>query len=215
MRTLMRFARWLALLVALAALAPLQAQKPEAAKPAGELSVAIFAGGCFWCVEDAFEEVRGVVHAVSGYTGGTTVNPSYEQVSSKHTGHFEAVQVTFDASKVSYTQLVDWFWRNIDPVDSQGQFCDKGSSYRSAIFYTTDDQKTIAEASKAALQASGRIKGQIATLILPAGPFYPAEEYHQGYAKKNPFKYQYYKQGCGRAQRLEQIWGPPAPPPTQ
>jgi peptide-methionine (S)-S-oxide reductase len=214
MGKLMRSARWLALLVALAALAPLQAQAPPAAKP-GEISVAIFAGGCFWCVEEAFEEVAGVVRAVSGYTGGTTINPSYEQVSSKSTGHFEAVQVSFNASKVSYAQLVDWFWRNIDPLDSKGQFCDKGSSYRSAIFYSTDEQRKIAEASKAALQASGRIKGQIATLILPAGPFYPAEEYHQGYAKKNPFKYQYYKQGCGRAQRLEQIWGPPAPPQTQ
>ena len=177
--------------------------------------MAIFAGGCFWCVEEAFEEVPGVVRAVSGYTGGTTINPSYEEVSSQRTGHFEAVQVSFDATKVTYAQLLDWFWRNSDPVDAKGQFCDKGSSYRSAIFYSSDEQKEVAEASKRALQASGRIKGEIATLILPAGPFYPAEEYHQGYAKKNPFKYQYYKQGCGRVQRLEQIWGPPAPPQTQ
>jgi peptide-methionine (S)-S-oxide reductase len=205
----------LALLMGLAALA---AVSSRAATPAGsetKPSVAIFAGGCFWCVEDAFDEVPGVVRAVSGYTGGTTANPTYEQVSSQGTGHFEAVQVSFDARKVSYAQLVDWFWRNIDPVDAKGQFCDKGSSYRSAIFYGDDAQRSTAEASKAALQASGRIKGTIATLILPAGPFYPAEEYHQGYAKKSPFKYQYYKQGCGRAQRLQQIWGPPAPPQTQ
>ena len=209
MLKLIKAAGWLTPLMALAALAAARAQTPE------RISVAIFAGGCFWCVEEAFEEVPGVVRAVSGYTGGTTIDPTYEQVSSKTTGHFESVQVSFDASKVSYAQLLDWFWRNIDPVDAKGQFCDKGSPYRSAIFYSNDEQKQIAEASKRALQASGRIKGEIATLILPAGPFYPAEEYHQGYAKKNPFKYQYYKQGCGRPQRLEQIWGPPAPPPTQ
>ena len=209
MLKLIKAAGWLAPLLALAALAAARAQTPE------RISVAIFAGGCFWCVEEAFEEVPGVVRAVSGYTGGTTIDPTYEQVSSKGTGHFESVQVSFDASKVSYAQLLDWFWRNIDPLDATGQFCDKGSPYRSAIFYSNDEQKQIAEASKRALQASGRIKGEIATLILPAGPFYPAEEYHQGYAKKNPFKYQYYKQGCGRPQRLQQIWGPPAPPPTQ
>ena len=209
MLKLLKAAGWLTPLMALAALAAARAQTPE------RISVAIFAGGCFWCVEEAFEEVPGVVRAVSGYTGGTTIDPTYEQVSSKGTGHFESVQVSFDASKVSYAQLLDWFWRNIDPLDATGQFCDKGSPYRSAIFYSNDEQKQIAEASKRALQTSGRIKGEIATLILPAGPFYPAEEYHQGYAKKNPFKYQYYKQGCGRPQRLEQIWGPPAPPPTQ
>ena len=209
MRKLMRSPRWLAPLIVLAALAAGRAGTAE------KLSVAIFAGGCFWCVEEAFEEVPGVVRAVSGYTGGTTVNPSYEQVSSKSTGHYEAVEVTFNASKVSYKQLVDWYWRNIDPTDDKGQFCDKGSPYRSAIFYADDGQQKVAEAAKAALEASGRLKGQIATLILPAGPFYPAEEYHQGYAKKNPFKYQYYKQGCGRPQRLEQIWGPPVPPPTE
>jgi methionine-S-sulfoxide reductase len=203
-----------ALLTVFACLA-LTAAQAQAPKEERKLAVATFAGGCFWCMEDAFEEVPSVVRAVSGYTGGTTVNPTYAQVSSHTTGHFEAVQVSFDADKISYAQLVDWFWHNIDPLDTQGQFCDKGSPYRSAIFYGDDAQRKIAEASKAALQASGRLKGQIATLILPAGPFYAAEEYHQGYAKKNPFKYQYYKQGCGRAQRLEQIWGPPAPPPTQ
>jgi len=201
----------LLLMLALSALAA----AAEAPGGAGKLSVAVFAGGCFWCVEEAFEEVPGVARAVSGYTGGTTVNPTYTEVSGHGTGHFEAVQVTFDPAKVSYARLLDWFWRNIDPLDVAGQFCDKGSPYRSAIFYGDEEQQKIAEASKAALQASGRLHGRIATLILPAGPFYPAEEYHQGYAKKNPFKYQYYKQGCGRAQRLERIWGPPAPPPTQ
>jgi methionine-S-sulfoxide reductase len=205
----------LALGLAAVVVAPVASPAEGPAASPSALSTAIFAGGCFWCVEDAFEEVPGVVRAVSGYTGGTTANPTYEQVSSQGTGHFEAVQVSFDARKVSYAQLVDWFWRNIDPVDARGQFCDKGSSYRSAIFYGDDEQRRIAEASKAALQASGRFTGAIATVILPAGPFYPAEDYHQGYAKKNPFKYQYYKQGCGRAQRLQQIWGPPAPPQTQ
>ena len=210
MLKLIKAAGWLTPLLALAVVAAASAQTPPE-----RLSFAIFAGGCFWCVEEAFEEVPGVVRAVSGYTGGTTINPSYEEVSSQRTGHLEAVQVSFDATKVTYAQLLDWFWRNIDPVDAKGQFCDKGSSYRSAIFYSGDQQKEVAEASKRALQASGRIKGEIATLILPAGAFYPAEDYHQGYAKKNPFKYQYYKQGCGRVQRLKQIWGPPAPPQTQ
>jgi peptide-methionine (S)-S-oxide reductase len=123
--------------------------------------------------------------------------------------------VTYDPSKVTYPQLVDWFWRNIDPTDPAGQFCDKGSPYRSAIYYHNEEQRKVAEETKQALTASGRIKGKIATEIVAAGPFYPAEDYHQDYYKKNPFKYQYYKQGCGRAARLEQIWGPPTPPPTQ
>jgi peptide-methionine (S)-S-oxide reductase len=207
---MLKFARGAVLMLALFSVGAARGETP-----AHQLQSAIFAGGCFWCVEEAFEKVPGVVRAVAGYTGGTKANPTYEEVSSKSTGHAEAVEVTYDPKRVSYAQLVDWFWRNIDPSDATGQFCDKGSPYRSAIFTSDAEQKRIAEASKQALQASGRLKGQIATEIVAAGPFYPAEEYHQAYYKKNPFKYQYYKQGCGRAQRLEQIWGPPAPPPTQ
>jgi peptide-methionine (S)-S-oxide reductase len=199
----------LAALLLLAAIGGAAAQTAPGQPHSGKPAVAIFAGGCFWCVEEAFEKLPGVVSAVSGYTGGAKVNPTYEEVSSQTTGHVEAVQVSYDPSKLTYPQLVDYFWHNIDPVDARGQFCDKGSSYRSAIFYGNEEERKIAEASKQALEASGRFKGKIATEIVAAGPFYRAEEYHQQYSKKNPFKYQYYKQGCGRPQRLEQIWGPP------
>jgi methionine-S-sulfoxide reductase len=178
------------------------------------VAVAVFAGGCFWCVEEAFEKVPGVHRAVSGYTGGTVERPTYGEVASKATGHFEAVQVTYDPTKVSYPQLLDWFWRNIDPVDGDGQFCDKGSPYLTAIFYAGEAQRAAAEASKQQLQDSGRFKEKIATVIKPAGPFWVAEDYHQDYYKKNPNRYQYYKFACRRAQRLEQIWGPPKPPQT-
>ena len=204
--------RWLAPLALVAALAPAAAQPKQQADSA--VAVATFAGGCFWCVEEAFEKVPGVVRAVSGYTGGTVDKPTYEQVSSKTTGHYEAVQVTYDPSKVSYPQLVDWFWRNIDPIDADGQFCDKGSPYHTAIFTQDDAQRKIAEESKQSLEASDRLKGKIATKILPAGPFWAAEDYHQDYYKKNPLRYKYYKTACGRAARLEEIWGPPKPPQT-
>lgn len=196
----------------LAVLALLGAVSVQAQAPKQE--TAIFAGGCFWCVEEAFEKVPGVSKAVSGYIGGTTPNPTYEQVAAKQTGHAEAVEVTYDPSKVSYSQLVDWFWRNIDPFDAHGQFCDKGSPYRSGIHYRGDAQKKVAEASKAALEASGRFKQKIATELVAAGTFYPAEDYHQDYYKKNAARYQYYKFSCGRAQRLEAIWGKPEAPKT-
>ena len=183
-------------------------------KAEGKTATAIFAGGCFWCVEEAFEKVPGVIAAVSGFVGGTVANPSYEQVMVKNTGHAEAVQVTYDPGKVTYPQLVDWFWRNIDPLDAAGQFCDKGNPYRSGIFYQDDAQKKIAESSKQALQASGRFKQPIVTEITAAGPFYLAEDYHQDYYKKNANRYQFYKHGCGRVQRLEQIWGKATPPPN-
>jgi peptide-methionine (S)-S-oxide reductase len=207
------FARWLAPLALVAGIGAAVAQTTPAPE-ANPVAVATFAGGCFWCVEEAFEKVPGVLRAVSGYIGGTVDRPTYEQVSSKATGHYEAVQVTYDPKKVSYPQLVDWFWRNIDPLDAAGQFCDKGSPYYTAIFVHSDEQKTAAEASKQALEASGRLKEKIATKILPAGPFWVAEDYHQDYYKKNPHRYQYYKTACGRAGRLEQIWGPPKPPQT-
>jgi peptide-methionine (S)-S-oxide reductase len=206
--------RWL--LAQLALMAGIVAALAQTTPPDADTRVAVatFAGGCFWCVEEAFEKVPGVIRAVSGYTGGTVDRPTYEEVSSKSTGHYEAVQVTFDPTKVSYAQLVDWFWRNIDPFDADGQFCDKGSPYHTAIFTHDAAQHMTAEASKQALEASGRFKERVATKILPAAPFWVAEDYHQDYYKTNPHRYSYYKTACGRARRLEQIWGPPVKPPS-
>lgn len=168
---------------------------------------AVFAGGCFWCLEEAMEKVPGVVVAVSGYTGGTLKNPSYEQVSSGGTGHLEAVWVTYHPRKVTYEQLVDAFWHNIDPTDGGGQFCDRGEQYRAAIFVATPEQRAIAEQSKRAIEASGRLKQPVVTTIQNASTFYEAEDYHQDYYKNNPVRYRFYKFSCGRAQRLESIWG--------
>ena len=193
--------RWIMLLAALALVlneAPAQAQK---------LEKATFAAGCFWCTEEAFEKVPGVVSAVSGYTGGTVKNPSYEQVSSGRTGHAEAVEVTFDPAKVTYEQLLDVFWVNHDPTVSNRQFCDSGSQYRPAIFYVNDEQKRLAEASKAKWEKMKPFKQPILTEITQAGPFYPAEDYHQDYYKKNPLQYRFYVTGCGRYQRLDSLWG--------
>lgn len=171
---------------------------------------ATFAGGCFWCVEEAFEAVNGVVSATSGYTGGQSANPTYEQVSDGGTGHAEAVQVVYDASKVSYEQLLQVFWHNVDPLAVDRQFCDAGRQYRSAIFYEGEPQHRAAEASKVALERGHRFDRPIATEIVAAGPFYPAEDYHQDYYRKNPLRYKFYKWNCGRAQRLESLWGKPA-----
>lgn len=206
--------RWLMPLVLLAGVSAAVAQTVPPPAGTSKTETAIFAGGCFWCVEEAFEKVPGVIAAVSGYIGGKVANPTYAQVSTGTTGHAEAVQVTYDPGKVTYQQLVDWFWLNIDPVDGRGQFCDKGSEYRSAIFYRGEAQKKIAEASKQTLAASGQIKQPIVTEITAAGPFYPAEDYHQDYYKKNEKRYQFYKFGCRRVQRLEQIWGKATPPPN-
>jgi len=168
---------------------------------------ATFAGGCFWCMEEAFDKVPGVVATVSGYTGGRTKNPSYEQVSGGDTGHAEAVEVEYDPARVSYEKLVDVFWRNIDPTQKDGQFCDHGSQYRSAIFYHNDEQRRIAEASRAALAKNKPFKGVIVTQIAKADAFYPAEGYHQDYHLKNPVRYKFYKSGCGREAQLQQLWG--------
>lgn len=214
MLDLTRTLRWLAPIVLLASISGTVAQTVPPAKPGSATAIATFAGGCFWCVEEAFEKVPGVITAVSGFIGGTVANPSYEQVMTKKTGHAEAVRVTYDPGKVSYRQLVDWFWRNIDPVDASGQFCDKGSPYRSGIFYHDGEQRKVAEETKQALQASGRFKQPIVTEITAAGPFYEAEDYHQDYHKKNANRYQFYKHGCGRVQRLEQVWGKATPPPN-
>ncbi|MGH7163990.1 MAG: peptide-methionine (S)-S-oxide reductase MsrA [Nitrospiraceae bacterium] len=172
-----------------------------------QLAEAVFAGGCFWCMEEVFEGVEGVVSVTSGYTGGQVANPSYEQVSAGITGHAEAVEVIFDQAKVRYRKLLEVFWRNIDPTTPDRQFCDHGSQYRSAIFYHDNEQKRLAEDSKQAVEQSKPFKGSIVTQIVPASAFYSAEEYHQDFHKKNPIRYKLYKFNCGRAQRLEELWG--------
>jgi len=187
--------RILPILLALAAAIPASAQNAKA----------IFAGGCFWCTESDLEKVPGVIAVVSGYTGGQLAKPSYDQVSAGGTGHYEAVEVTYDPRKLGYAQLLDAFWHDVDPFDDLGQFCDKGSQYRGAIFYLNADQKKIADDSKRALER--RFGRKIVTGILPAGPFYRAEEYHQDYAKKNPLRYHFYRFNCGRDQRLQAVWG--------
>jgi peptide-methionine (S)-S-oxide reductase len=173
-------------------------------------AVAIFAGGCFWCMEPPFDKVDGVLATLSGYTGGTKIDPTYEQVSGGRTGHYEALLVEYDPARISYEKLLDVFWHNIDPLDGGGQFCDKGPQYRAAIFVADEGQRALAEASKAALEKSGRPPGRIVTEILPAAKFYPAEAYHQDYYRKNPTAYAYYRWSCGRDRRLERLWGAPA-----
>jgi len=168
---------------------------------------ATFAGGCFWCMEPPFDELPGVISTTSGYTGGRTKNPTYEQVSAGITGHAESVEVLFDPAKITYARLLDVFWKNIDPLTANRQFCDSGTQYRSGIYYHTEEQKRLAEASKKALEDSGRFKQPIVTEIVAATAFYPAEDYHQDYYKKNPIRFKYYKYGCGRAKRLEELWG--------
>ncbi|MEJ2700523.1 MAG: peptide-methionine (S)-S-oxide reductase MsrA, partial [Desulfuromonadales bacterium] len=182
------------------------AEAQEMTPPAGTRT-AVFAGGCFWCTESDFEKVPGVIDAVSGYTGGHVANPSYEEVSSGGTGHVEAVKVIYDPTKVTYAQLLDWFWRHVDPTDAGGQFVDRGSQYRSVIFYADEEQHLLAEASRKNLAASGRFSKPIVTEIRPLGPFYPAEDFHQNYYKKNPVRYHYYRWNSGRDQFLERIWG--------
>lgn len=181
------------------------APSPAAAKTAK----ATFAAGCFWCVEPPFDKLDGVLSTTSGYTGGTKKNPTYEEVSSGGTGHTEAVEIVYDPSRVSYEKLLDVFWRNVDPLTPNAQFCDHGDQYRSAIFFHDDEQKRLAEKSKKDLEASGRFTQPIVTEIAPAGAFWPAEDYHQDYATKNPVRYNYYRYRCGRDQRLEQLWGKP------
>jgi peptide-methionine (S)-S-oxide reductase len=185
------------------------AQGPSAAggTAAPGSAKAVFAGGCFWCVESDFDKVPGVLSTTSGYTGGRTLNPTYEQVSSNNTGHAEVVQIVFDPAKVSYAQLVEHFWRTIDPTTKDQQFCDRGSPYRSAIFAVNAEQLKVAQASKAALEKSKPFKEPVVTEVLLASTFYPAEDYHQDYYKKNPVRYKYYRTSCGRDARLQQLWG--------
>jgi peptide-methionine (S)-S-oxide reductase len=176
--------------------------------PDRQAAKATFAGGCFWCMEEAFEKVEGVSSVISGYAGGSKANPTYKEVSAGRTGHTEAIEVIYDPESVGYRQLLQVFWRNIDPTDGSGQFCDKGSQYRSAVFYHDEEQKRLIEESKKALDESKPFDEPIVTEILPASMFYPAEEYHQDYYKRNPIRYRYYKYGCGRTQRLKELWGP-------
>ncbi len=189
------------------AAAPAGTTEGRAAPAARRLEKATFAGGCFWCMESPFDKLGGVVSVTVGYTGGRTAKPTYEEVSSGGTGHAESIEVVFDPAKIGYAQLLDVFWRNVDPTTPNRQFCDVGTQYRTAIFYHGEEQKALAEASKKALEASGRLPGRIATEIVPAGEFWPAEEYHQHYYRKNPIRYKFYRYNCGRDQRLEELWG--------
>lgn len=168
-------------------------------------ATATFAGGCFWCMQPPFDALPGVISTTAGYTGGQKVNPTYEEVSAGATGHAEAVAVVYDPARISYARLLEVFWRNVDPLTANRQFCDVGNQYRSAIFSHDATQKKLAEASKAQLENSRNWR--IVTDIVPAGPFYRAEEYHQNYYKKNPLRYKFYRAGCGRDQRLQELWG--------
>ena len=199
--------------LALAALA-LVAREPsaraagtEVPPPGRGLARATFAGGCFWCMEPPFEKLPGVVEVISGYTGGRVADPTYEQVSSGGTGHRESVQVIYDPSRITYQRLLDVFWKNVDPTTPDRQFCDVGEQYGTAIFVHDEEQRTLATESKAWLERNKPFAQAIVTPVLPAGPFYRAEEYHQDYYKKNPIRYRFYRYNCGRDQRLKQLWG--------
>ncbi len=200
--TISRFA------VSVLALFLLVGAAPDAKTPPAKRAVATFAGGCSWCMEPPFDRTAGVISTTSGYIGGRVDRPTYEQVSAGGTGHAEAVQVVYDPTKVTYAQLLNVFWRNIDPVAVDRQFCDKGDQYRAAIFYSNDEEKKLALESKEKIRKSGKAgaNGPV-TEILPAATFYPAEEYHQDYYRKNPVRYKYYRFACGRDSRLKQVWG--------
>ena len=202
-----RYALCLALIGLLFAVLPGAAGAAEPAAGTRKLEKATFAGGCFWCMEHPFDELEGVVSVTSGYTGGRKKNPTYEEVSAGGTGHAESVEVLYDPARVSYERLLDVFWHSVDPTVRDRQFCDVGEQYRTAIFTHGETQKRLAEASKAALGKSKPFKEPIVTEIVAAGRFYPAEEYHQDYYRKNPLRYRFYRAGCGRDRRLEELWG--------
>ncbi|MEO1101913.1 MAG: peptide-methionine (S)-S-oxide reductase MsrA [Pseudomonadota bacterium] len=183
------------------------AQGAPADTAAVELKTAVFAGGCFWCVESDFDKVDGVVATISGYTGGTVANPTYKQVTYKDTGHYEAVEVTYDPSVVSYGELVSFFFRHIDPTDADGQFCDTGDSYRTAVFVGSLEERAVARDEVTEIDQSGRFDEPIVTEVLDLGTFYLAEDYHQDYYLKNPVKYQYYRTACGRDKTVKALWG--------
>ena len=205
----MKIRLFLGLLISTVLLAAAPGTADNATKGAGDrgLEKATFAGGCFWCMEEAFEGVEGVVSVTSGYTGGHKLHPAYEEVSAGGTGHAEAIEILYDPAKVSYGRLLEIFWRNIDPTTPDRQFCDRGNQYRSAIFYQNETQKRLAEESKQAVEKSKPFRESIATQIVPASAFYVAEDYHQDFYKKNPIRYKFYKYNCGRAQRLQELWG--------
>ncbi len=184
---------------------------PDTGKPPtpSRREIATFAGGCFWCMEPPFDALEGVTSTTSGYTGGSKKNPTYEEVSAGGTGHAEAVRVVFDPAKISYRQLLEVFWRNIDPTTKDRQFCDVGSQYRTAIFYHDEGQRRQAEESKREIERTKPFREPVVTEIVPAGEFTPAEEYHQDYYRKNPIRYKFYRAGCGRDRRLEELWGKP------
>ena len=177
------------------------------AKPAPETAVATFAGGCFWCVESDFDHVKGVLSTTSGYIGGRTKNPTYEEVTYGSTGHIEAVEIRYDPAVVSYETLLEVFWRTVDPTDPGGQFCDRGESYQTAIFTQSKAQTDAASASKQRVEASEVLPSPVVTPIIEGKTFYPAEDYHQDYYKKNPLRYRYYRFGCGRGRRVKDLWG--------
>jgi methionine-S-sulfoxide reductase len=183
------------------------AQQESATMPKDGEAVATFAGGCFWCMEPPYDKLDGVLATISGYTGGSKVDPTYKEVSAGGTGHTEAVRITYDPSKVTYEQLLEVFWQNVDPLDAGGQFCDRGSQYRTGIFVHDQEQQRLAEASKQALAGSGRFEQPIVAEIVAASAFYPAEDYHQDYYEKNPIRYKFYRWNCGRDQRLAELWG--------
>lgn len=170
-------------------------------------ATATFAGGCFWCMESSFEKIPGVIQAISGYAGGNKVDPTYEEVSGGGTGHAESVQIIYDPKKISYPRLLQVFWHNVDPTDDGGQFCDRGNQYRSEIFYSNDAEKKMAEDSKAEIEKTKKFSDPIVTKITPLKAFYPAEDYHQDFYKKNPVRYESYRFGCGRDRRLAVLWG--------
>lgn len=202
---------WLSVLLLIGGLFALVEKEPLAAETplqaASGTERAIFAGGCFWCMESPFEKIPGVIGVLSGYTAGETLNPTYKEVSAGGSGHTEAVEVLFDPAQVDYAQLLEVFWMQIDPTDAEGQFVDRGTQYRSGIYPLDAEQQRLAEASKQRLAASGRFAQPIVTEIVPAGKFYPAEDYHQDYYKKNPLRYKYYRYGSGRDKFLERAWG--------
>ncbi len=184
-----------------------QSSEKSVEKTPNKVKTALFAGGCFWCIESDFEKLEGVIQVESGYTGGDASTADYKTVTYSETGHFEAVEVTYDPSKVSYSELLEYFWRHIDPTDDRGQFCDKGSSYKSAVFYGNQEEKNVVNKSLANLKKNKPFDEDIVTTITAAKPFYRAEEYHQDYYKKNPVKYSFYRRGCGRDKRVKQLWG--------
>ena len=206
MKTFKHWMTWLMLACGLAIAAQAHSQAAKPAVPAATAK-ATFAGGCFWCMEPPYDKLPGVVSTIAGYMGGKTKNPTYESVSTGTTGYAEVVQVEYDPAKVTYEKLLEVFWRNVDPTQRDGQFCDQGTQYRTAIFYHSEEQKKLAEASKAALEKNKPFKGDIVTEITAAPQFYRAEEYHQDFYKKNPTRYKVYRSGCGRDARLQALWG--------